>query len=81
MMALHSTDSDNCPEIRYVAAQLACMLQAFTPIATMVALFLAGLEVPGKRLILAVFLIAVGTAIASYGKVLSSHIRQAFAGQ
>ena len=35
----------------------------------MVALFLAGLEVPGKRLILAVILIAVGTAIASYGEV------------
>ena len=35
----------------------------------MVALFLAGLEVPGKRLILSVFLIAVGTAIASYGEV------------
>jgi len=43
--------------------------QAFTPIATMVALFVAGLEFPGKRLILAVLLIAVGTAIASYGEV------------
>ena len=35
----------------------------------MIALFVAGLEVPGKRLILAVLLIAVGTAIASYGEV------------
>ena len=35
----------------------------------MVALFVAGLEFPGKRLILAVLLIAVGTAIASYGEV------------
>lgn len=45
------------------------MLQAFTPIITMLALFVAGLETPGKRLILAVLLIAVGTAIASYGEV------------
>ena len=46
-----------------------CMLQAFTPIATMVGLFVAGLETPTKRLILAVLLIAIGTAIASYGEV------------
>lgn len=45
------------------------MLQAFTPIATMVGLFVAGLETPTKRLILAVLLIAIGTAIASYGEV------------
>lgn len=45
------------------------LLQAFTPIITMLALFVAGLETPGKRLILAVLLIAVGTAIASYGEV------------
>lgn len=44
-------------------------MQAFTPIATMLALFIAGLEVPGKRLILAILLIAAGTAIASYGEV------------
>ena len=35
----------------------------------MIALFVAGLETPGKRLIVAVLLIAVGTAIASYGEV------------
>ena len=35
----------------------------------MLALFVAGLETPSKRLILAVLLIAVGTAIASYGEV------------
>ena len=46
-----------------------CTLQAFTPIATMVGLFVAGLETPTKRLILAVLLIAIGTAIASYGEV------------
>lgn len=45
------------------------MLQAFTPIATMLALFVAGLERPTKQLIMAILLIAVGTAIASYGEV------------
>ena len=41
--------------------------QAFTPIVTMVALFIAGLETPTRRLITAVVLIASGTAMASYG--------------
>ena len=45
------------------------MVQAFTPIATMVALFVAGLERPTSQLILAIMLIALGTAIASYGEV------------
>ncbi|DBA82230.1 TPA: hypothetical protein ACH3X2_000503 [Trebouxia sp. C0005] len=53
----------------YLTVSFIQMLKAFTPIATMVALFVAGLEFPGKRLILAVLLIAVGTAIASYGEV------------
>lgn len=44
-------------------------VQAFTPIATMVALFVAGLERPTSQLILAILLIALGTAIASYGEV------------
>lgn len=35
----------------------------------MVALFMAGLETPTSRLIAAVFLIALGTAVASYGEV------------
>ena len=43
--------------------------QAFTPIVTMVALFVAGLETPAWRLIGAVGAIAVGTAAASYGCV------------
>ena len=34
---------------------------------TMVALFIAGLETPTRRLITAVVLIASGTAMASYG--------------
>ena len=45
------------------------LLQAFTPIVTMIALFFAGLEVPNKRLISSVVLIALGTAIASYGEI------------
>lgn len=43
--------------------------QAFTPIVTMVALFVAGLEAPTRRLISAVLLIAFGTAMASYGEL------------
>ena len=44
-------------------------LQAFTPVITMVALFIARLEDPSSRLIAAVVLIALGTAMASYGEV------------
>ena len=43
--------------------------QAFTPVITMVALFVARLEEPSSRLIVAVLLIALGTATASYGEV------------
>lgn len=44
-------------------------LQAFTPIVTMMALFVAQLETPTQRLILSVVAIAIGTAIASYGEI------------
>ena len=44
-------------------------MQAFTPIVTMLALFAARMETPTARLIAAVCIIAVGTAIASYGEV------------
>lgn len=44
-------------------------VKAFTPIVTMVALFVADLEVPNKRLICSVLLIALGTFIASYGEI------------
>ena len=40
----------------------------------MVALFIAGLEAPTSRLIAAVFLIALGTAVASYGEVQLSFV-------
>ena len=43
--------------------------QAFTPVITMVALFVARLEDPSSRLIIAVALIAFGTAMASYGEI------------
>ena len=48
---------------------LSASLQAFTPIITMIALFMTALEVPTQQLISSVMLIAVGTAIASYGEV------------
>jgi hypothetical protein len=43
--------------------------QAFTPVVTMVALFVAQLESPTSRLIFSVALIALGTAMASYGEL------------
>jgi hypothetical protein len=45
------------------------MLQAFTPIITMAALFIARMESPSPRLILSVTFIALGTALASMGVV------------
>lgn len=53
----------------YLSVAFIQMLKAFTPIVTMVALFIAQLEAPTSRLISAVFLIALGTAVASYGEV------------
>jgi drug/metabolite transporter (DMT)-like permease len=44
------------------------MLKAFTPIVTMAALAVAGLEKPRRALVGAVALIGVGTAVASYGE-------------
>lgn len=52
--------------------------QAFTPIMTMVGLYVAGLEMPTQRLILSVALIGVGTAIASYGEIKLSIIGVVF---
>ncbi|KAK9835408.1 hypothetical protein WJX81_007686 [Elliptochloris bilobata] len=53
----------------YLTVSFIQMLKAFTPIVTMVALFVAQLETPTRRLISAVVLIAGGTAMASYGEV------------
>ena len=49
--------------------RLTVAMQAFTPVITMLALFIAQLEEPSSRLIVAVVLIAFGTAMASYGEV------------
>ena len=46
-----------------------CCAQAFTPVITMIALFIARLEDPSQRLVTAVLLIALGTAMASYGEL------------
>lgn len=43
--------------------------QAFTPIITMLSLFVARLETPSRRLVASVSFIALGTALASAGEV------------
>jgi hypothetical protein len=53
----------------YLTVAFIQMLKAFTPIITMVSLFVARLETPSRRLILSVSFIALGTAIASAGEV------------
>lgn len=45
------------------------ILKSFTPVVTMVALFIAGLETPTLRLIASVCIIAAGTALASVGEL------------
>lgn len=45
------------------------MLKAFTPVITMVFLFIARLEQPNGRMIQAVLIVAFGTAMASYGEM------------
>jgi len=45
------------------------ILKSFTPVITMLALFIAQLETPTKRLIWSVSVIAVGTSIASLGEL------------
>lgn len=45
------------------------ILKSFTPVITMVALFVAQLESPTRRLIISVSIIAAGTALASLGEV------------
>lgn len=53
----------------YLGVSLIQMLKAFTPIVTMLALFLARLEVPTTRLIISVCCIAFGTSLASLGSL------------
>jgi len=53
----------------YLTVAFIQMLKAVTPIITMLALFVAGLESPTRPLIASVTIIAFGTAIASVGEV------------
>lgn len=53
----------------YLTVSFIQMLKAFTPVITMLALFVAGLETPTSTMIGSVVLIALGTAIAAYGEV------------
>lgn len=53
----------------YLTVAFIQMLKAFTPIITMLSLFVARLETPSRRLVLSVSFIAVGTALASAGEV------------
>ncbi|CAD7700494.1 unnamed protein product [Ostreobium quekettii] len=53
----------------YLTVSFIQMLKAFTPVITMVFLFAARLETPSRRMIYSVLLVAVGTAISSYGEV------------
>ena len=53
----------------YAQPWRAQMLKAFTPVVTMVCLFIAGLEDPTRAMVASVLLTATGTAVAAYGEV------------
>ncbi|GAB4823501.1 hypothetical protein N2152v2_010547 [Parachlorella kessleri] len=53
----------------YLTVSFISMLKALQPAVTMLALFVARLETPSRRLILSVCLIAVGTGLTSAGEV------------
>ncbi|GLI65022.1 hypothetical protein VaNZ11_008392 [Volvox africanus] len=53
----------------YLTVAFIQMLKAFTPVVTMVCLFVARLEDPTRPMIASVLLTAVGTAVAAYGEV------------
>lgn len=53
----------------YLSVAFIQILKCFTPIITMVALFIAGLETPTRRLVASVLFIALGTALASIGEL------------
>jgi len=56
----------------YLTVAFIQMLKAFTPVITMLALFIARLEDPTYKMILSVLLTAGGTALAAYGEVNNS---------
>ncbi|GLC33216.1 hypothetical protein PLESTB_000358600 [Pleodorina starrii] len=53
----------------YLTVAFIQMLKAFTPVVTMVCLFIARLEDPTRPMIASVLLTAMGTAVAAYGEV------------
>mmetsp|Transcript_19109 Transcript_19109/g.53472 ORF Transcript_19109/g.53472 Transcript_19109/m.53472 type:complete len:321 (-) Transcript_19109:296-1258(-) len=53
----------------YLTVAFIQMLKAFTPVITMVCLFMARLEDPTSKMILSVLLTAGGTAMAAYGEL------------
>lgn len=53
----------------YLTVSFVQMLKAFTPVITMIALFIARLETPNRPMILSVLVIAAGTALSAYGEV------------
>ena len=53
----------------YLTVSFIQMLKALTPVITMLALFLAQLEAPSRRLIGSVLGIAAGTGLAAYGEI------------
>lgn len=53
----------------YLTVAFIQMLKAFTPVITMICLFIARLEDPTSRMIASVLLTAGGTALAAYGEV------------
>mmetsp|Transcript_10735 Transcript_10735/g.18672 ORF Transcript_10735/g.18672 Transcript_10735/m.18672 type:complete len:347 (-) Transcript_10735:641-1681(-) len=62
----------------YLSVAFIQMLKAFTPVITMLCLFMAGLEDPTRAMIMSVLLTAGGTALAAYGEVNLSLIGLAF---
>ena len=53
----------------YLSVSFIQMLKAFTPVVTMVVLFLFGMETFRAKLLLSVFAMTAGTALASFGEV------------
>lgn len=53
----------------YLSVSFIQMTKALTPVFTMVALLLTGLERPSFKIVVCVLVIAIGTCVASYGEV------------
>ena len=52
----------------YLPVSFIQMLKAFTPSVTLTMLYMTGIEIPSKRVVLSVLVICLGTAIASVGE-------------